>query len=262
MSTHDERAAAAGPARHREGDCVTTPWGSTSVGGRSGTWPSLRTRRSTSRRWGASGRPRPRCGTRLSKPDPTWLFAQHPLYNTIVTLDGDSADGVLALPDGDRPASREGRRDRPGLRRGCLRRHVGRTDDRLADHRAQGLYEVEGDAHGSKTRSRAADQPPRARDHPARRPWHRPPRRPRLGRQLRRRRTRFAHASSSSLGEKATLTAATWRGCTQSLPVNPIALDAARSASRAAGSSSRTVTPSTGPGRPAAAEARTRRPRA
>lgn len=28
---------------------------------------------------------------RLSKPDPSWLFAQHPLYNTIVTLDGDTA---------------------------------------------------------------------------------------------------------------------------------------------------------------------------
>lgn len=28
---------------------------------------------------------------RLSKPDPDWLFAQHPLYNTIVTLDGDTA---------------------------------------------------------------------------------------------------------------------------------------------------------------------------
>jgi hypothetical protein len=29
--------------------------------------------------------------SRLSKPDPAWLFAQHPLYNTIVTIDGDSA---------------------------------------------------------------------------------------------------------------------------------------------------------------------------
>ncbi|MGI5519123.1 nuclear transport factor 2 family protein [Streptomyces sp. CA-106131] len=28
---------------------------------------------------------------RLSKPDPTWLFAQHPLYNTIVTIHGDTA---------------------------------------------------------------------------------------------------------------------------------------------------------------------------
>ena len=28
---------------------------------------------------------------RLSKPDPAWLFAQHPLYNTLITLDGDSA---------------------------------------------------------------------------------------------------------------------------------------------------------------------------
>ncbi|ONH31665.1 nuclear transport factor 2 family protein [Pseudofrankia asymbiotica] len=28
---------------------------------------------------------------RLSKPDPAWLFAQHPLYNTIITLDGDTA---------------------------------------------------------------------------------------------------------------------------------------------------------------------------
>ncbi len=28
---------------------------------------------------------------RLSKPDPTWHFAQHPLYNTIISLDGDSA---------------------------------------------------------------------------------------------------------------------------------------------------------------------------
>lgn len=28
---------------------------------------------------------------RLSKPDPAWLFAQHPLYNTIVTLHGDTA---------------------------------------------------------------------------------------------------------------------------------------------------------------------------
>jgi 3-phenylpropionate/cinnamic acid dioxygenase small subunit len=28
---------------------------------------------------------------RLSAPDPNWLFAQHPLYNTIITLDGDNA---------------------------------------------------------------------------------------------------------------------------------------------------------------------------
>lgn len=28
---------------------------------------------------------------RLSRPDPSWLFAQHPLYNTIITLAGDSA---------------------------------------------------------------------------------------------------------------------------------------------------------------------------
>ncbi len=28
---------------------------------------------------------------RLSKPDPAWLFAQHPLYNTIVAVDGDTA---------------------------------------------------------------------------------------------------------------------------------------------------------------------------
>ncbi|UGQ11101.1 nuclear transport factor 2 family protein [Yinghuangia sp. ASG 101] len=28
---------------------------------------------------------------RLSKPDPTWLFAQHPLYNTVVAVDGDTA---------------------------------------------------------------------------------------------------------------------------------------------------------------------------
>ena len=28
---------------------------------------------------------------RLSKPDPTWLFAQHPLYNTTISLDGDAA---------------------------------------------------------------------------------------------------------------------------------------------------------------------------
>jgi 3-phenylpropionate/cinnamic acid dioxygenase small subunit len=28
---------------------------------------------------------------RLSKPDPAWLFAQHPLYNTLITLDGDRA---------------------------------------------------------------------------------------------------------------------------------------------------------------------------
>lgn len=28
---------------------------------------------------------------RLSKPDPAWLFAQHPLYNTIVAIDGDTA---------------------------------------------------------------------------------------------------------------------------------------------------------------------------
>lgn len=28
---------------------------------------------------------------RLSKPDPTWLFAQHPLYNTVIELDGDTA---------------------------------------------------------------------------------------------------------------------------------------------------------------------------
>lgn len=28
---------------------------------------------------------------RLSKPDPDWLFAQHPLYNTLIVLDGDTA---------------------------------------------------------------------------------------------------------------------------------------------------------------------------
>lgn len=28
---------------------------------------------------------------RLSKPDPAWLFAQHPLFNTIIELDGDQA---------------------------------------------------------------------------------------------------------------------------------------------------------------------------
>lgn len=28
---------------------------------------------------------------RLSKPDPAWLFAQHPLVNTIIELDGDEA---------------------------------------------------------------------------------------------------------------------------------------------------------------------------
>lgn len=28
---------------------------------------------------------------RLSKPDPAWLFAQHPLVNTIVEIDGDEA---------------------------------------------------------------------------------------------------------------------------------------------------------------------------
>ena len=28
---------------------------------------------------------------RLSKPDPAWLFAQHPLYNTTVTIEGDTA---------------------------------------------------------------------------------------------------------------------------------------------------------------------------
>jgi hypothetical protein len=28
---------------------------------------------------------------RLSKPDPSWLFAQHPLYNTLITVDGDTA---------------------------------------------------------------------------------------------------------------------------------------------------------------------------
>lgn len=28
---------------------------------------------------------------RLSKPDPAWLFAQHPLYNTVIDLDGDTA---------------------------------------------------------------------------------------------------------------------------------------------------------------------------
>lgn len=28
---------------------------------------------------------------RLSKPDPAWLFAQHPLLNTVVELDGDRA---------------------------------------------------------------------------------------------------------------------------------------------------------------------------
>ncbi|GAA1948142.1 nuclear transport factor 2 family protein [Nocardioides panacihumi] len=28
---------------------------------------------------------------RLSKPDPAWLFAQHPLYNTVVSLAGDTA---------------------------------------------------------------------------------------------------------------------------------------------------------------------------
>lgn len=29
--------------------------------------------------------------SRLSKPDPAWLFAQHPLVNTIIELDGDEA---------------------------------------------------------------------------------------------------------------------------------------------------------------------------
>jgi 3-phenylpropionate/cinnamic acid dioxygenase small subunit len=28
---------------------------------------------------------------RLSKPDPAWLFAQHPLFNTVVAVDGDTA---------------------------------------------------------------------------------------------------------------------------------------------------------------------------
>lgn len=28
---------------------------------------------------------------RLSKSDPAWLFAQHPLYNTVITLTGDMA---------------------------------------------------------------------------------------------------------------------------------------------------------------------------
>ncbi|KAF0962769.1 nuclear transport factor 2 family protein [Rhodococcus sp. T7] len=28
---------------------------------------------------------------RLSKPDPAWLFAQHPLYNTVIELAGDTA---------------------------------------------------------------------------------------------------------------------------------------------------------------------------
>jgi 3-phenylpropionate/cinnamic acid dioxygenase small subunit len=28
---------------------------------------------------------------RLSRPDPAWLFAQHPLFNTVIELDGDTA---------------------------------------------------------------------------------------------------------------------------------------------------------------------------
>ncbi|MFJ3667398.1 nuclear transport factor 2 family protein [Streptomyces sp. NPDC090106] len=28
---------------------------------------------------------------RLSRPDPAWLFAQHPLFNTVITLRGDTA---------------------------------------------------------------------------------------------------------------------------------------------------------------------------
>ncbi|BCB89864.1 nuclear transport factor 2 family protein [Phytohabitans suffuscus] len=48
-----------------------------------------------------------RMRARLSEPDPAWLFAQHPLINTVVTIDGDQATAYsdFAMETGRRAAT-------------------------------------------------------------------------------------------------------------------------------------------------------------